>query len=123
MLRKRKVAEIVSASPIGHLSVRRLDSDHRGCASAVKRKVSTEHKEVMNACETCGNEYDKPLEIVANGISHYFDCFECAIHGMAPECDHCGVKIIGHGIESGGTMFCCAHCAAEEGVMAAKDRV
>lgn len=78
----------------------------------------------MTTCETCGNEYDKPLEIVQNGISHYFDCFECAIHGLAPECEHCGVKIIGHGIESaGGTIYCCAHCAAEEGVASAKDRV
>ena len=29
-----------------------------------------------HACECCGNEYDKPIEIVRNGISHYFDCFE-----------------------------------------------
>ena len=39
----------------------------------------------MNQCEVCGNEYDKPLEIVTNGISHYFDCFECAIHSLAPD--------------------------------------
>ena len=54
-------------------------------------------------------------------ISHYFDCFECAIHALAPECEHCGCKIIGHGIESGGSFFCCAHCAHEEGVTAAVD--
>jgi hypothetical protein len=30
----------------------------------------------MSRCEVCGNEYDKPLEIVSTGISHYFDCFE-----------------------------------------------
>src|SRR5690606_38238231 len=36
-------------------------------------------------CEVCGNDYDKPLEIVVNGISHYFDSFECAIHALAPE--------------------------------------
>ena len=41
-------------------------------------------------CEVCGNEYDKPIEILVNGISRYFDCFECAIHALAPECDHCG---------------------------------
>lgn len=77
----------------------------------------------MTTCESCGNEYDKPLEIVVNGISHYFDCFECAIYSLAPVCEHCQVKIIGHGIESGGTMFCCAHCASNEGVAAARDRV
>ena len=35
-------------------------------------------------CECCGNEYDKPLEIVVDGISHYFDSFECAIEKLAP---------------------------------------
>ena len=74
-------------------------------------------------CEVCGNEYDKTLEIVADGESHYFDCFECAIKALAPTCEHCGVKIIGHGVESEGAFFCCAHCAHEEGVTAAVDRV
>ena len=53
----------------------------------------------MTRCEVCGNEYDKTLEVVVNGVSHYFDCFECAIHALAPECEHCGCKIIGHGVE------------------------
>ena len=56
----------------------------------------------IQTCEVCGNEYDKPLEIVTNGISHYFDCFECAIHALAPRCEHCGCRIIGHGHEAGG---------------------
>lgn len=73
-------------------------------------------------CEVCGNEYDKPLEILVNGISHYFDCFECAIHLLAPSCEHCGCKIIGHGVEAGGEFFCCASCAHHEGVMAVHDR-
>jgi len=78
----------------------------------------------MNRCEVCGNDYDKTMEIVHNGISRYFDCFECAIHALAPVCDHCGCKIIGHGVEAGGgTFFCCAHCAAEKGVVGAHDRV
>lgn len=75
------------------------------------------------ACEACGNEYDKPIEILKNGISHYFDCFECAIHVMAPKCAHCGCRIIGHGTESAGTMFCCAHCASKAGVEQMVDRV
>jgi hypothetical protein len=73
-------------------------------------------------CEVCGNEYDKPLEIVVNGISHYFDSFECAINALAPHCGHCDCRIIGHGVESGGQMFCCAHCAMEKGVTSLKDR-
>jgi hypothetical protein len=74
-------------------------------------------------CEVCGNEYDKPLEIVRDGASHFFDSFECAIHAMAPECEHCGCKIIGHGIEAEGDFYCCANCAHEEGVAAVLDRV
>ena len=38
----------------------------------------------MTQCEVCGNDYDKPIEIVRNGESHFFDCFECAIHALAP---------------------------------------
>lgn len=74
------------------------------------------------ACETCGNEYDKPLEIIVNGISHYFDSFECAIHALAPKCAHCGCRIIGHGHEASGVIYCCAHCAQHEGVHSVKDR-
>src|SRR5689334_25083744 len=74
------------------------------------------------ACEVCGNDYDKPLEIVQNGISHYFDSFECAISALAPTCSHCKCRIIGHGLESGGAFFCCAHCAAHAGVTSLKDR-
>jgi hypothetical protein len=40
-----------------------------------------------------------------------FDSFECAIHAMAPVCEHCGCKIVGHGVQAGGRFFCCAHCA------------
>lgn len=74
-------------------------------------------------CEVCGNEYDKPLEIVVNGISHYFDSFECAINALAPKCTHCDCRIIGHGVEAGGVMYCCAHCAKHAGVASVRDRV
>ena len=74
------------------------------------------------ACECCGNEYDKAIEIVVNGISHYYDCFECAIHMLAPKCSHCGCRIIGHGVEAGGSFYCCAHCAEKQGVQEMVDR-
>jgi hypothetical protein len=51
------------------------------------------------------------------------DSFECAIQKLAPVCQHCGCKILGHGIEAKGTFFCCAHCAREAGVTAAVDHV
>lgn len=77
----------------------------------------------MARCEVCGNDYDKAFQVVQSGKTHTFDSFECAIHALAPTCARCGCKIIGHGIESGGQYYCCAHCAHEMGVMMAKDRV
>jgi hypothetical protein len=75
-----------------------------------------------NICEVCGNEYDKMLEIVVDGISHYFDSFECAIHALAPRCAHCDCRIIGHGVETSGATYCCANCAHHEGIMVLQDR-
>lgn len=69
----------------------------------------------MARCEVCGNEYDKAFEVVAAGARHWFDSFECAIHQMAPVCEHCGCKVIGHGVEVHGRFFCCAHCARDAG--------
>lgn len=77
----------------------------------------------MDTCEVCGNEYDKTMTIEVAGGTHVFDSFECAIHALAPRCAHCSCRIIGHGVESGGSMYCCAHCAGSEGVTEIKDRV
>jgi hypothetical protein len=77
----------------------------------------------MAACEMCGNEYDKAFTVTMRGETHTFDSFECAIHMLAPTCAHCGCRIVGHGIESSGTFFCCAHCAHEKGVKGVEDRV
>ena len=76
----------------------------------------------MAQCETCGNEYDRPMTISVGGKSHVFDCFECAIHMLAPSCKHCGCRIIGHGVQSGGDMFCGAPCAGHEGAAGLADR-
>jgi len=77
----------------------------------------------MARCERCGNQYDKTLDITVGGKTHTFDCFECAIAEVAPECGECGVKIIGHGLEAGGQFFCCRNCAEKAGVEGLKDRV
>ena len=77
----------------------------------------------MARCERCGNEYYKAFEVTANGETHTFDCFECAIAVLAPECEKCGVKIIGHGLEAGGRFFCCRNCAEGVGVEGLHDRV
>lgn len=75
----------------------------------------------MATCETCGNSYDKAFQIVMAGESHTFDSFECAITALAPVCSHCGCKIVGHGVEAGGTMYCCAHCARTSDVKGLQD--
>jgi hypothetical protein len=77
----------------------------------------------MATCEVCGNEYDKAFEVVAAGKRHVFDSFECAIHRLAPACAHCGCKVVGHGVESGGGFFCCASCARMAGEKGLRDRV
>jgi hypothetical protein len=43
-------------------------------------------------------------------------CFVCG-----NDYDKC--KIVGHGAEKDGTFYCCAHCAAQEGVTGLDDRV
>src|SRR5688500_20188825 len=77
----------------------------------------------MAKCDHCGNNYDKSFEVRMGGQTHTFDSFECAIHMLAPECEHCGCKIIGHGNEANGRMFCCANCARQAGVSGTVDRV
>jgi hypothetical protein len=76
----------------------------------------------MAICEVCGNEYDKAFEVVRGDERHTFDSFECAIHALAPQCSHCGCRVIGHGVEAAGNVYCCAHCAEEEGEHALIDR-
>jgi hypothetical protein len=73
-------------------------------------------------CETCGNRYDKPLQITLNGEAHTYDSFECAIEALAPRCDHCGCRVIGHGVEERGAVFCCKSCAAARGSTQLRDR-
>lgn len=77
----------------------------------------------MAQCEVCGNEYDKTFDVVMAGKSHIFDSFECAIVALAPTCQHCGCRIMGHGVEVQGAMYCCANCASQEGAQGVRDRV
>lgn len=66
----------------------------------------------MATCEVCGNDYWMAFEVrtVGGGV-HTFDSFECAIHRLAPICEHCEIRISGHGAEVSGRFFCSAHCA------------
>ena len=70
----------------------------------------------MGRCDVCGNDYPRMLEIRQGDRLGRFDSFECAIHGMAPTCEHCGCRVIGHGVEQGARIFCCANCAQMAGI-------
>jgi hypothetical protein len=74
-------------------------------------------------CSVCGNVYDKAFEITTAGSRHVFDSFECAIHALAPLCTHCSCRIIGHGIEAGKALYCCVHCARQNGEEGLRDRI
>ncbi|RFU20260.1 hypothetical protein [Geodermatophilus marinus] len=69
----------------------------------------------MARCEVCGNDYRLSFEVHAAGAVHTFDSFECAIHALAPVCENCGVRVVGHGVEADGTFYCCASCARADG--------
>jgi len=73
--------------------------------------VASDAKTGAGTCERCGNAYDGAFEVIMGGATHVFDSFECAIEALAPRCEHCGCRIIGHGTQVDERIFCCAHCA------------
>lgn len=78
----------------------------------------------MATCSVCGNDYDKAFVVEeADGARRTFDSIECAAYAIAPTCEHCECRILGHGVEVDGSIFCCRHCAEEEvGTSAITDR-
>ena len=77
---------------------------------------------MQGRCDVCGNDYDKAFQISDGKTTQTFDSFECAIHARAVTCEHCGCRIVGHGVEADGRMFCCAHCAKGAGRTELRDR-
>ena len=75
----------------------------------------------MGRCAVCGNDYPRSFEVSLAGRTETFDSFECAIHMLAPRCAHCQCAIIGHGVEAGTAVYCCAHCARHAGVEGVAD--
>lgn len=76
----------------------------------------------MLKCDVCGNAYDNAFRVSLGGREYTFDSFECAIHALAPTCQHCGCRVIGHGVEHDNMIYCCATCAEHEGVVGLRDR-
>lgn len=81
----------------------------------------------MARCDQCGNEYDKifhmRMSAPNDGKIWSFDSFECAIQALAPICAHCQCRILGHGVEEKGVIYCCAHCAGQRSSTQLRDRV
>lgn len=76
----------------------------------------------MAKCDLCGNDYDKTFQVIQGDKRMTFDSLECAIHVIAPTCSHCQCRILGHGVEAEGKMYCCAHCARHTGKQGLADR-
>jgi hypothetical protein len=72
-------------------------------------------------CQVCGNDYDKTFQITLQGKTHTFDSFECAIYALGSALPHCGVRIVGQGVEQG-DIFCCGHSVQEVGASRLQDR-
>jgi hypothetical protein len=77
----------------------------------------------MERCDKCGNAYHNTFRVIMNDRSYTFDCFECAIGKLAPVCSSCGTQIIGHGLENGEDLYCCAGCARNNGITVLLDHV
>lgn len=77
----------------------------------------------MAKCDVCGNDYRRSFTVTMEGQTHTYDSFECAMHELAPTCSHCGCRVVGHGVEQGDEIFCCASCAREKGVRGLSDHV
>ncbi|MDZ7732714.1 MAG: hypothetical protein U5R31_05960 [Acidimicrobiia bacterium] len=78
----------------------------------------------MPVCDVCGNDYDKAFRVRTAASAEYtFDSIECAAQLLAPTCEHCRCRILGHGLEAQGRMYCCVHCATKSGEEGLRDRV
>jgi phage terminase large subunit GpA-like protein len=77
----------------------------------------------MARCDVCGNDYDRAFQVTMEGKTRTFDSFECAIQACAPACAHCSCRIIGHGVQAGDKLYCCAHGAERGGAQGLRDRV
>jgi hypothetical protein len=81
-----------------------LRADRPGRLIVLCNRPRREKEPSMPVCDNCGNDYDKAFQVVKEGKTHTFDSFECAIARLAPVCEHCQVRIIGHGLEAKGAF-------------------
>lgn len=77
----------------------------------------------MAICETCGNDYEDTFRVIFKSRTYEFDSFECAVHALAPSCENCGCRVLGHGVQFDDVIFCCVHCATAAGATGLTDHV
>lgn len=78
----------------------------------------------MATCGTCGNDYELAFDVhTHDGHDYVFDSIECAAHKIAPRCEHCQCAVLGHGIQAGSQIYCCANCARQSGIGGVSDNV
>ena len=80
------------------------------------------HVEAGSLVRIAAEQFGARTALSAGSRTYTFDSFECAIHQLAPRCAHCDCRVIGHGVEVDGRMFCCAHCARHTGAREVADR-
>jgi hypothetical protein len=73
-------------------------------------------------CDVCSNDYENSFTVTLARRTRTFDSFACAIHALVPSCAHCGRRVVGHGVEPGGTVYRCAHRAKQAGIRGVADR-
>jgi len=62
-------------------------------------------------CEVCGNAGWQCFEVQIGRERHIFDCFECALDVLTPQCAHCETPFVGQGVHVGSTTYCSHDCA------------
>jgi hypothetical protein len=75
----------------------------------------------VETCDQCGNAYAQTFQVHMKGKDYSFDCFECAIAKLAPHCNECDTRVIGHGVEYNSDIYCCAQCARNKGIEELQD--
>ena len=65
----------------------------------------------MGVCDLCGNDYDRSFTITRGDRSRTYDSLECAVTDLGARLRTLRVPRPGHGVEKGGVVFCCSHCA------------
>lgn len=65
----------------------------------------------MAVCDACADGYENILRIVQDKQFCESYSFQYATHALAPEREHCGMRVIGYGAQCDAGFFRLVHCA------------